>query len=64
MYYLNTDNFSGEDQNNFIASNEEFSTGYGTPMLLVVGNGTIKNQVDGLTDRTHYIAFLQLNEFI
>lgn len=64
MYYLNTDDFSGEDQNNFIASNEEFSAGYGTPMLLVVGNGTIKNQVDGLTDRTHYIAFLQVNEFI
>ena len=64
IYYLNTDNFEGEDTAKFTSSDEKFSSGFGTPMLLVVGNGKIIDMVDGLTDTAHYIDFLKNNNFI
>ena len=62
--YLNTDNFQGEDSQKFIGSNEIFSNGFGTPMLLVVSDGKINNMVDGVTDTKHYVEFLKENKFI
>ena len=62
--YLNTDNFQGEDSQKFIGSNEFFSNGFGTPMLLVVSDGKINNMVDGVTDTKHYVEFLKENKFI
>ena len=62
--YLNTDNFQGEDSKKFIGSNEIFSNGFGTPMLLVVSDGKINNMVDGVTDTKHYVEFLKENKFI
>ena len=62
--YLNTDEFSEDDQSNFISSNEKFSEGFGTPMILIVGNNELKDTVDGLTDYAHYKKVFKDNNFI
>ena len=62
--YLNTDNFGDDDDATLVQSDELFSSGYGTPMLLVVGNGSIISNVDGLTDTAHYEQFFKENGFI
>lgn len=62
--YLNTDNFSGDDESRFISSNEMFQEGFGTPMLLNVGNEKIVDYVDGLSDSEHYIEFFKSNGYI
>lgn len=62
--YINTDNFAGDDEKNLIESDEYFSNGFGTPLLLVVGENKIIDKVDGLTDRAHYVEFFKTNEFI
>ena len=50
--------------NKGIVSDEFFKEGYGTPILLVVGEGKIIDKVDGLTDSAHYVDFFKRNEFI
>lgn len=62
--FLNTANFSGDDESNFINSNEVFSSGFGIPILLYVGNDELIDMVDGLTDTEHYIEFLTTNKII
>lgn len=62
--YLNTDNFQDGDSEKLINSNEFFTNGFGTPLLLVVSNGNINDKQDGLTDTNHYIKFLKTNGFI
>jgi len=62
--YLNTDNFQDEDSEKFIESHEYFSEGFGTPMLLIVGNGQIEDMVDGVTDTKNYTEFLKEYKFI
>jgi len=62
--YLNTDNFQGDDQVNFINSNEAFKEGFGTPMLLVVQNNKVVDSIDGLTDTAHYLDFLKKYNFV
>ncbi len=62
--YLNTDNFEGDDQINFLNSAEAFKEGFGTPMLLLVQKGSLVDTVDGLTDTAHYTDFLQRHGFI
>ncbi|MBQ9018716.1 MAG: thioredoxin family protein [Bacilli bacterium] len=62
--YLNTDEFENGDSQKLIESDSFFENGFGTPLLLVVGNNKINDKVDGLTDTKHYITFLKNNEFI
>ena len=62
--YLNTDNFSEEDTNTFVNSDERFKEGFGTPMLLLVGDGKILDMIDGATDTAHYLDFLKTYKFI
>lgn len=62
--YLNTDNFQNDDAQKFIQSDEFFSNGFGTPMLLIVSNGRIDDMVDGVTDKKHYEEFLKNNNYI
>ena len=62
--YLNTDEFTAEGQAKFVQSNEIFNEGFGTPLLLLVGNNEIVDIVDGLVDNAHYMQFLQDNGFI
>lgn len=62
--YLNTDDFTDDDQTSFVKSDDLFETEYGTPMLLSVGKNSIKDYVNGLTDKKHYIEFLKSNNYI
>lgn len=62
--YLNTDNFEGDDIVNLRDSNEMFKEGFGTPLLLIVGNNEIKDKVDGLTDKAHYEEFFKVYGFM
>lgn len=62
--YLNTDEFTEEDEKIFEGIDELFSQGIGTPLLLIVGDGKIINTVDGLTDTSHYVSFFKDNGFI
>ena len=62
--YLNTDNFQGDDTTNFVGSDERFSEGFGTPMLLLVGDGKILDMIDGATDTAHFVDFLKTYKFI
>ncbi len=59
LNYLNTDDFEGEDQNNFVNSYEGFKNGFGTPMLFVVKDGDVLDGIDGLMDRYGYIEFFK-----
>lgn len=62
--YLNSDNFSDDDKLKFIKHNEKFAEGFGTPMLLVVGNNSLVTYVEGLTDTEHFLQFFKENNFI
>ena len=62
--YLNTDDFTEDDQKNFIYSNDEFKEGYGTPLLFIVKDNQIIDKVDGLTDKAHYKEFFRLHGYI
>ena len=62
--YLNTDELGEDGNSKLISSDEYFAEGYGTPILLLVGNGKIINQVDGLTTRDEYISFFKENGFM
>lgn len=62
--YLNTDEFSDDDQTKFINSDDTFKDGFGTPFLLIVSNNKIVSSVNGLTDEAHYISFFKTNGFI
>ena len=63
IYYLNIANFTSEDAENLTNSNEFFDDA-GTPSLLVVGDGKLKDTINGLTDYEHYKNFLKKNKFI
>ena len=64
IYYLNTDNFKDDDEEKFKSSNEMFTGGFGTPLLLNIGTNKIIDTVDGLTDSEHYIKFFKDNGYI
>ena len=64
IHYLNTDDFSEDDDQKFIESDEFLADGVGTPLLMNVGNGKIIDKVDGLTDSEHYIQFFKDNGYI
>lgn len=61
--YLNTDNLSEDDQADLVRSNDYFKD-FGTPTILVVSNGEIKNKIEGLYTSDGYIKFLKNNNFI
>lgn len=62
--YLNTDELSESDEEELIRSDDYFSSGYGTPLLLVVSDKKIVDKVDGLTDSIGYKEFFTKNGFI
>lgn len=62
--YLDTDEFTEETSQQFQESDAMFEDGFGTPMLLLVGNNSIIDAVDGLTDKAHYVEFFRSNGFI
>ncbi len=62
--YINTDELSDDDNASLVSSDEYFSEGYGTPLLLVVGNGEIIDKIEGLTTKDNYISFFKEYEFM
>lgn len=62
--YINVDNFSGDDEAKFTSSDKALSNGFGTPLLLVVGNKKIVDQLSGLTSAKYYEGFFKTNGFI
>lgn len=59
IHYLNSDNLKEEENSKLITSDDYFSSGYGTPLLLVVGNHKIKDQIEGLVTKESYEAFFK-----
>lgn len=62
--YLNTDELDDEGQSKLIKSDDYFSEGYGTPLLLVVKDDEIVDIQEGLTDKDTTVKFLKDNGFI
>ena len=55
---------SKEDSSKLISSDEYFSEGYGTPLLMVVGENSIKDKIEGLTTKESYIEFFKKYGFM
>lgn len=64
IYYLDAATFSDDDESKFVKSNEYFNAGFGTPMLIYVGNKKLIDIVDGLVDTDSYLEFLKNNKLI
>ena len=62
--YLNTDNLDDNGNATIVSSDEYFSEGYGTPLIIVVGNGKIVDTVEGLTTKDSYIEFFKKYGFM
>ena len=62
--YLNTDELDDEGQAKLIESDDYFSEGYGTPLLLVVQNDEIVDIQEGLSTKDTTVNFFRDNGFI
>lgn len=62
--YLNTDEFVGDDEDKFMSSDDAFSNGFGTPLLVVISNGEISGKLEGLVDKKSYLKFFKEYGFI
>ena len=62
--HINTDEMDSDDSTNLVESDDYFSDGFGTPLLVVVSNGEIVDVVSGLVDTASYVDFFSDNGFI
>ena len=62
--HVNTDEMSSDDETKLVESDEYFSDGFGTPLLVVVSNGEIVDMVSGLVDTENYVKFFTKHGFI
>ena len=62
--YLNTDELDDEGQAEFIKSDDYFSEGYGTPLLLVVKDDEIVDIQEGLNNKDTTVNFFKDNGLI
>ncbi len=62
--YLNTDELDDDGQAKLIKSDDYFSEGYGTPLLLVVKDDEIVDILEGLSDKDTTVNFFKDNGFI
>lgn len=62
--HVNTDEMSSDDETKLVESDDYFSDGFGTPLLVVVSNGEIVDMVSGLVDTDSYVKFFTDNGFI
>lgn len=62
--HVNTDEMSSDDETKLVESDDYFSDGFGTPLLVVVSNGEIVDMVSGLVDTDSYVSFFTDNGFI
>lgn len=62
--HINTDEMDSDDETNLVQSDDYFSEGFGTPLLLVVSDGKIVDKISGLVDTDTYVKFFTTNGFI
>lgn len=62
--YLNTDNLDNDQTAKLVSSDEYFSDGFGTPLIVIVGNGKMIDSIEGLTTKENYISFFKKNKFM
>ena len=62
--HVNTDEMSSSDETKLVESDDYFSDGFGTPLLVVVSNGEIVDMVSGFVDTDSYVSFFTDNVFI
>lgn len=62
--YLNTDELDDEGQAKLIESDDYFSEGYATPLLLVVQDDEIVDILEGLSEKDATVEFFRDNGFI
>lgn len=62
--HVNTDEMSSDDETKLVESDDYFSDGFGTPLLVVVSNGEIVDMVSGLVDTENYVKFFTKHGFI
>ena len=53
-----------DEQSDLMDSDDFFSEGYGTPLLLIVSDGEIKDMVNGLVTTDDFVSFFKDNGFI
>ena len=57
--YLNTDELDDDGNSKLIKSDDYFSEGYGTPLLLVVQKDKIVDKIEGLTSKENIVSFFK-----
>lgn len=62
--HVNTDEMPSSDETKLVESDDYFSDGFGTPLLVVVSNGEIVDMVSGLVDTENYVKFFTKHGFI
>ncbi len=62
--YLNTDELSEDEFNGLIESDEYFSSGFGTPLILLVKDNQIVDKAEGYHTKDELITFFTDNGFI
>lgn len=61
--HINTDNMSGEEYEELKSLDDRFRS-FGTPLLLVVSNNKIVDEVAGLVSSSDYVKFFKKYKFI
>ncbi len=64
IYHIDTDEMDADEQSDLMNSDDFFSEGYGTPLLLIVSDGEIKDMVNGLVTTDDFVSFFKDNGFI
>ena len=59
LNYINTGELSDDDNSKLVSSDEYFKDGYGTPLVIVVGDSKIIDEIEGLTTKENYISFFK-----
>lgn len=62
--YLNTDELDDDGNTKLIKSDDYFSEGYGTPLILVVQKNKIVDKIEGLTSKDNIVSFFKKYDFI
>ena len=57
--YINTDELTEEDNTRLVSSDDYLKGGFGTPLIMVVGNGKIIDKIEGLTTKNNYMEFFE-----
>ena len=62
--YINVNEFEGDDESNFLNSDETYINGFSTPLVVIVSNSKVNDKQEGLTDYAHYLKMFKDNKII